>query len=210
MGTLQCCGVMFQYWLTVCSSQLATFNSHLPEQVVFICLEDSSCVTSNPCLNGGTCVQSFGGGYTCDCTFSWSGPNCELGKLYLVKKIVSSWTRLIFKKLDYPKCVKTCSRGSNFPNFLEGMPIETPSKILPRPCQWSGYGPGRLHSNVSCSIWLLRLFCQAIRYLEGPSTVIRELHLYCNEAKLLHFSGFSASLSFIFIQLELIINSSVS
>ena len=33
MGTLQCCGPMFQYWLTVWSNQLATFNSNLLEQV---------------------------------------------------------------------------------------------------------------------------------------------------------------------------------
>lgn len=33
--------------------------------------------TSNPCLNGGTCTNTYGG-YVCHCLDTWTGSNCEL------------------------------------------------------------------------------------------------------------------------------------
>ncbi len=45
-----------------------------------------------------------------------------------------------FQEIPYEKFVRKSFRASSFPNFLEGMPPEPPSKILPRLCQHSGYG----------------------------------------------------------------------
>ena len=30
-----------------------------------------------PCFNGGTCVETMTGGYTCSCPSSYTGSNCE-------------------------------------------------------------------------------------------------------------------------------------
>ncbi|XP_020628365.1 uncharacterized protein LOC110065552 [Orbicella faveolata] len=49
------------------------------------CEFDLSCVTSNPCLNGGTCIPLSGGGYTCSCTFFYSGSNCQLGSFFCLR-----------------------------------------------------------------------------------------------------------------------------
>ena len=38
-----------------------------------------SCM-SRPCQNGGTCIDQAGY-YTCVCTPSWTGTNCEVGKM---------------------------------------------------------------------------------------------------------------------------------
>ena len=35
--------------------------------------------SSNPCENGGTCVNTVDGNYACFCTSLWSGNNCETG-----------------------------------------------------------------------------------------------------------------------------------
>ena len=36
----------------------------------------NECTESAPCTNNGTCINSFGG-YTCNCTFAWTGMNCQ-------------------------------------------------------------------------------------------------------------------------------------
>ena len=33
--------------------------------------------TSNPCVNGGTCIDQVNG-YRCQCTSKWQGPRCQL------------------------------------------------------------------------------------------------------------------------------------
>ncbi|KAM6970571.1 protein HEG [Aplochiton taeniatus] len=33
--------------------------------------------TPSPCLNGGACVTSGGGGFTCQCLPAWTGPSCK-------------------------------------------------------------------------------------------------------------------------------------
>ena len=35
--------------------------------------------SSNPCLNGGTCVDQVNG-YLCNCTDAYTGPRCNIGK----------------------------------------------------------------------------------------------------------------------------------
>lgn len=35
---------------------------------------------SNPCLNGGTCLEEAGGKYSCQCAIGWKGDRCD-GKI---------------------------------------------------------------------------------------------------------------------------------
>lgn len=44
-------------------------------QRILVRLSSDNC-TSNPCLHGGTCTNTFGG-YTCQCLDTWTGSNCE-------------------------------------------------------------------------------------------------------------------------------------
>ena len=47
------------------------------------CEIDIDQCTSNPCMNGGTCRQLLGSGYSCLCEMGWYGEHCELGLFYL-------------------------------------------------------------------------------------------------------------------------------
>ena len=49
---------------------------------------------SNVCLNGGTCVNSQTGGYTCLCTSFYGGSNCQT-----CKKLVYFYFYKLFKVL---------------------------------------------------------------------------------------------------------------
>ena len=42
-------------------------------------LEINPC-SSSPCGNGGTCINTLVGNYTCICKIQWTGTNCETGK----------------------------------------------------------------------------------------------------------------------------------
>ena len=42
-------------------------------------LEDIDNCTDQPCLNGGTCIDSVND-YTCKCAVGYTGKNCSIGK----------------------------------------------------------------------------------------------------------------------------------
>ena len=46
-------------------------------------LEINPC-SSSPCDNGGNCVNTLDGSYTCFCETQWTGSNCESGNCLLV------------------------------------------------------------------------------------------------------------------------------
>ena len=39
--------------------------------------------SGSPCINGGMCVNTADGNYTCLCRNQWTGPNCEIGEIKL-------------------------------------------------------------------------------------------------------------------------------
>ena len=43
----------------------------------------NECMTNNPCKNGATCENIFGG-YTCRCVIGFKGQNCDQGKSNLI------------------------------------------------------------------------------------------------------------------------------
>ena len=45
---------------------------------------DSCVVLTNPCHNGGTCVDTGTGNYTCTCATGYSGSNCDVCMLKLI------------------------------------------------------------------------------------------------------------------------------
>ena len=42
------------------------------------------CILISPCLNGGTCANDNVGGYTCACTSSYTGTNCQTCNIFLL------------------------------------------------------------------------------------------------------------------------------
>ena len=38
---------------------------------------------SNPCLNGGTCIDKANGKYSCVCAIGWKGDQCESKEYWL-------------------------------------------------------------------------------------------------------------------------------
>ena len=100
---------------------------------MFSSLDINEC-SSQPCLNGGRCVDAVNG-YTCDCVQGWDGVHCDIGKLRLsscrfvllvnptfVGKVIRTYPYLLcgrsdircivvsgqesqkFKKMDNPAC----------------------------------------------------------------------------------------------------------
>ena len=45
---------------------------------IFCFLDMNDCI-SNPCLNGATCTDLVGPGYTCICETGYTGNHCETG-----------------------------------------------------------------------------------------------------------------------------------
>ena len=41
---------------------------------------------SNPCLNGGTCIDEANGKYSCACAIGWKGDQCESKEYWLQLK----------------------------------------------------------------------------------------------------------------------------
>ena len=44
---------------------------------MFILSDVDECSFSNPCLNGGTCINNAGS-YTCRCAPGWTGEKCQI------------------------------------------------------------------------------------------------------------------------------------
>lgn len=54
-------------------------------KVIFILfLDQTSVCSSNPCLNGATCLDG-GSYYVCQCPSGYSGTNCEIGRWHIIK-----------------------------------------------------------------------------------------------------------------------------
>ena len=60
---------------------------------IYHLLEVVECV-SEPCVNGGTCVEGFNQ-YSCECPIGWEGVQCEIGiALFLSKEDLENDGRL--------------------------------------------------------------------------------------------------------------------
>ena len=44
---------------------------------------DIDACASNPCKNGGTCVERFNS-HTCTCAVGYEGANCEIGIFFII------------------------------------------------------------------------------------------------------------------------------
>ena len=78
---------------TTCSSfimllhQLATFQSNevLHRDIPYSrWISDINDCTSNPCRNGGTCIDGINNSYACTCLPGWTGLTCETSKAGLI------------------------------------------------------------------------------------------------------------------------------
>ncbi|CAG2209564.1 unnamed protein product [Mytilus edulis] len=65
------------------------------------CDEDAHTCFSNPCLNGGTCIDGFGR-YDCNCLQGWDGDNCELD---VQPPIQSACPNDVVKRISSPTVV---------------------------------------------------------------------------------------------------------
>ena len=45
--------------------------------ILFLYTDVDECSFSNPCLNGGTCINNAGS-YTCRCPQGWTGEKCQI------------------------------------------------------------------------------------------------------------------------------------
>lgn len=46
-----------------------------------LCQEAVSACLSNPCMNGGQCIDIEAGGYYCRCRTGFKGSNCEIAEM---------------------------------------------------------------------------------------------------------------------------------
>ena len=75
------------------STVLLSFETYIGVEVIdgivyIICRNEIAC-QSQPCLNGGTCVDQVAGTYSCRCPDSFTGPQCERGCSARMSKIKS-------------------------------------------------------------------------------------------------------------------------
>ena len=61
------------------SNHEENFGFHIFTSFLYLGSDVNECTASNPCKNGGTCTNTFGG-YTCKCPANHKGKNCEEGQ----------------------------------------------------------------------------------------------------------------------------------
>jgi len=62
---------------------------------MLICILDIDDCATNPCQNGGTCIDAVNQ-YTCTCKAGYTDVNCQTGILYIYDNIVYFY--IIFEK----------------------------------------------------------------------------------------------------------------
>lgn len=63
---------------TLTATQAASGNYSSGSQTATLTVAINVCAITAPCLNGGSCTNVWGGGYTCSCSSPYSGTDCEL------------------------------------------------------------------------------------------------------------------------------------
>lgn len=58
------------------------YLSNINECLQLYSIDEFECA-SNPCLNGATCMETFGSFY-CSCPQGWTGPRCNEGRDYIL------------------------------------------------------------------------------------------------------------------------------
>ena len=57
---------------------------------------DIDACLSNPCRNGGTCVERFGS-HTCTCPVGYEGHNCEIGIFFIIMLVIQKYIFVLSK-----------------------------------------------------------------------------------------------------------------
>lgn len=70
---------------------------------ISLSVADNACL-SEPCLNGGSCVESSHG-FECQCAPGWTGPSCNISKpsLHCLKLLRFAFSHSIGQQFSYVK-----------------------------------------------------------------------------------------------------------
>ena len=74
---------IFKGWELLWKIFLSNQLSPVLTKWIFFLLDIDECLTTNPCKNGATCVNSIGG-YQCQCAPGFEGNHCDQGSKSLV------------------------------------------------------------------------------------------------------------------------------